>query len=81
MHRRVQYSLDQQTKKERSNLIVDKTPDSNPPPFIIVVQGPSGVGKTLLIQSLVKSYTKQNVSSIRGPITLVRIQLSYELSG
>lgn len=29
------------------------------------------VGKTLLIQSLVKHYTKQNLSDVRGPITVV----------
>lgn len=41
------------------------------PPFVIVVQGPPLVGKTLLIKSLVKHYTKHNLSDMRGPITVV----------
>ena len=34
---------------------------------VIVLQ----VGKTLLIQSLVKHYTKHNLTEVRGPITVV----------
>eukprot|EP00963_Diacronema_lutheri_P009652 scaffold882_cov384-Pavlova_lutheri.AAC.3 len=42
-----------------------------PPPYVVVVHGPPGVGKSTLIRSLVKHYTRQNVADIRGPITLV----------
>ncbi|XP_078159429.1 P-loop containing nucleoside triphosphate hydrolases superfamily protein [Carex rostrata] len=42
-----------------------------PPPFVVVVQGPPQVGKSLLIKCLVKYYTKHNLSDVRGPITLV----------
>ncbi|CAA7026396.1 unnamed protein product [Microthlaspi erraticum] len=42
-----------------------------PPPFVVVVQGPPGVGKSLVIKSLVKHYTRQNVPEVRGPITIV----------
>ncbi|KAM0841390.1 hypothetical protein ACQ4PT_059022 [Festuca glaucescens] len=42
-----------------------------PPPFVVVVQGPPQVGKSLLIKCLVKHYTKQNLSEVRGPITVV----------
>lgn len=31
----------------------------------------SQVGKSLVIKSLVKHYTKQNISEVRGPITVV----------
>ncbi|CAN8311472.1 unnamed protein product [Cochlearia groenlandica] len=41
------------------------------PPFVIVVQGPPGVGKSLVIKSLVKHYTHQNLPEVRGPITIV----------
>ncbi|CAL9776169.1 unnamed protein product [Musa acuminata subsp. burmannicoides] len=41
------------------------------PPFIVVVQGPPKVGKSLLIKCLVKHYTKHNLSEVRGPITVV----------
>ncbi|XP_048571051.1 ribosome biogenesis protein BMS1 homolog isoform X2 [Triticum urartu] len=42
-----------------------------PPPFVVVVQGPPQVGKSLLIKCLVKHYTKQNLSDVCGPITVV----------
>ncbi|XP_030506282.2 ribosome biogenesis protein bms1 isoform X2 [Cannabis sativa] len=42
-----------------------------PPPFVILVQGPPKVGKSLLIKSLVKHYTKHNLPSVQGPITVV----------
>ncbi|CAD6203540.1 unnamed protein product [Miscanthus lutarioriparius] len=42
-----------------------------PPPFVVVVQGPPQVGKSLLIKCLVKHYTKQNLPEVRGPITVV----------
>ncbi len=41
------------------------------PPIVVAVCGPSGVGKTTLIKSLVKHYTKQNLSSVVGPVTVV----------
>ncbi|KAK9019642.1 hypothetical protein V6N11_054157 [Hibiscus sabdariffa] len=41
------------------------------PPFVVVVQGPPQVGKSLLIKTLVKHYTKHNVPEVRGPITIV----------
>ena len=42
-----------------------------PPPFVVLVQGPPGVGKTTLIKNLIKHYTRQNVGEIKGPITLI----------
>ncbi|KAK4598333.1 hypothetical protein RGQ29_015700 [Quercus rubra] len=42
-----------------------------PPPFVIVVQGPPQVGKSLVIKSLVRHYTKQNLPEVWGPITIV----------
>ncbi|KAL2645256.1 hypothetical protein R1flu_012843 [Riccia fluitans] len=50
--------------------VVDRS-SGEPPPFVVVVQGPPGVGKTLVIQCLVKHYTKHNLSDVRGPITVV----------
>ncbi|KAK7341555.1 hypothetical protein VNO80_24489 [Phaseolus coccineus] len=40
-------------------------------PYVVVVQGPPQVGKSLLIKSLVKHYTKHNLPDVRGPITIV----------
>lgn len=51
--------------------LVDRTPDDQPPPVIVAVVGPAGVGKTTLVKSLVKRYTKQTLSEIKGPVTVV----------
>jgi ribosome biogenesis protein BMS1 len=49
---------------------IDRT-SGEPAPFVIVVHGPPQVGKSLLIKSLIKHYTKHNISEVRGPITIV----------
>lgn len=43
----------------------------DPAPYVVVVQGPPKVGKSLLIKCLVKHYTKHNLPDVRGPITIV----------
>lgn len=45
--------------------------DDEPPPFVVLVQGPPGVGKTTLIRALIKHYTRQSVPDPRGPVTVV----------
>lgn len=49
---------------------VDRTP-LEPPPAVVAVVGPPKVGKTSLIRSLIRNYTRQNISQISGPITVV----------
>jgi len=49
---------------------VDRLPDE-PPPRLIVIVGPPGVGKTTLLKSLVKRYSKETLSNPQGPITVV----------
>lgn len=61
------------SEKEQRRLhvpVVDRS-TGEPAPYIVVVQGPPKVGKSLVIKSLVKHYTKQNISEVRGPITVV----------
>ncbi|KAH0556098.1 hypothetical protein GP486_005965 [Trichoglossum hirsutum] len=50
--------------------LVDRLPEE-PPPIIVGVIGPPGVGKTTLIKSLIKRYTKHALSSPTGPLTVV----------
>ncbi|KAL8687533.1 MAG: hypothetical protein Q9218_006324 [Villophora microphyllina] len=50
--------------------LVDRLP-SEPPPIIVAVVGPPGVGKTTLVKSLIKRYTKHSLSHPVGPLTVV----------
>ncbi|KAL8807206.1 MAG: hypothetical protein Q9182_000888 [Xanthomendoza sp. 2 TL-2023] len=50
--------------------LIDRLP-SEPPPIIVAVVGPPGVGKTTLIKSLIKRYTKHTLSHPVGPLTVV----------
>lgn len=43
----------------------------DPPPFVVLVHGPPQSGKSTLIKSLVKHYTRQNLFAVKGPITVV----------
>lgn len=69
VHRRVQHASEVEEKRLRRPRIFKVA--EVPPPFVVVVQGPAGVGKSTLIQSLVKHYAKRNVPAITGPVTLV----------
>ena len=51
--------------------LVDRTPGDQPPPTVIAVVGPPGVGKTTLMKSLIRRYTKQTLNHIHGPVTVV----------
>ena len=51
--------------------LVNRTPEDEPPPVVIAIVGPPGVGKTTLLRSLVRRYTKQTLSDPKGPITVV----------
>lgn len=64
---------DIKTKKHHIPL-VDRTP-LEPPPVVVVVMGPPKVGKSTLIRCLVKNYTRQKLSDICGPVTIVSGEL------
>ncbi|RMD41774.1 hypothetical protein DV735_g3344, partial [Chaetothyriales sp. CBS 134920] len=49
---------------------VDRLPEEAPP-IVVAVVGPPGVGKTTLIKSLIKRYSKQTLSHLTGPLTVV----------
>ncbi|RGB26964.1 hypothetical protein C1646_746590 [Rhizophagus diaphanus] len=50
--------------------LVDRTP-LEPPPIVVAVVGPPQTGKTTLIKSLVKRFTKHSLTEVKGPITVV----------
>lgn len=50
--------------------LVDRT-SLEPPPVVVAVVGPPQVGKSTLIKSLVKYYTKNGLNASTGPITVV----------
>lgn len=60
---------DLKTKKHHIP-IIDTTPDE-PPPIVIAIVGPSKVGKSTLINNLIRNFTRTNVTNISGPITIV----------
>ncbi|KIM88998.1 hypothetical protein PILCRDRAFT_84827 [Piloderma croceum F 1598] len=51
--------------------LVNRTPDNEPPPVIVAIVGPPGVGKSTLLKSLVRRYTKQTLNEVKGPVTVV----------
>ena len=60
-----------QIKEKRLHVpLIDRLPEEAPP-IIVAVVGPPGVGKTTLIKSLIKRYTKHSISSPAGPLTVV----------
>lgn len=66
-----QASRSHDVKEKRLHVpLVDRLPEEAPP-FVVGVVGPPGVGKTTLIKSLVRRYTKQTISNPAGPITVV----------
>ncbi|XP_014279016.1 ribosome biogenesis protein BMS1 homolog [Halyomorpha halys] len=61
----------QDLKRKKEHIpVVDRTP-LEPPPIIVAIVGPPKVGKSLLLKCLIKSYTRQPLVSIKGPVTLV----------
>ena len=65
-----QRNMDRAQKKELVPL-TDRTEEIDPPPIIVVVMGPKGVGKSTLIRSLIKLWSGQNLKSTNGSINVV----------
>ena len=70
--RTIQRNLDRSQKKEFVPL-TDRRAGlaEEAPPTMVVVMGPTGVGKSTLIKTLVKLYTNHNLKTVTGPITMV----------
>ena len=67
-------TLDVQEKKHHIP-VVDRTP-VEPPPILIAVVGPPKVGKSTLIRCLIRNFTRQKLSTILGPVTIVSGEIS-----
>ncbi|KAK7084475.1 Glycoside hydrolase 2 (Mannanase, beta-galactosidase) [Halocaridina rubra] len=50
--------------------VVDRTPLEPPPVIVAVVGGPKS-GKSTLLRCLIKNFTRQKLSDIQGPVTVV----------
>ncbi|GFS24785.1 ribosome biogenesis protein BMS1 [Elysia marginata] len=62
-------TADIKTKKQHIPK-VDRTP-VEPPPIVVAIVGPPKVGKSTLLRCLVKNFTKQKITGIQGPVTVV----------
>jgi len=61
----------QDIREKKTHLpAVDRSP-IEPPPFVVAVVGPPNSGKSTLIKCLIKNYTRQTLSNIKGPVTVV----------
>lgn len=67
--RKFRRKQDLETKKQHIP-VVDRNP-LEPPPILVAVVGPPKVGKSLLIECLIKSFVKQSLTNILGPVTVV----------
>lgn len=64
-------ALEKQEKQYHVQLTDRSVEAAVPPPFVVAVIGPPGVGKSTLIKSLVKQWTKMNLGEVAGPVTVV----------
>nr|XP_022318488.1 ribosome biogenesis protein BMS1 homolog [Crassostrea virginica] len=65
----IRRTQDIKTKKQHIP-IVDRTP-LEPPPIVVAIVGPPKVGKSTLLQCIVKNFTKQRLANVQGPVTVV----------
>lgn len=65
----IQRNLDRAHRKEY--VPQESRAEDVPPPISVVVMGPPGSGKSTVIRSLVKRYTRHNMVEINGPVTVV----------
>jgi len=57
-------------EKRAHQPLVDRTP-VEPPPIVVAIVGPPKVGKSTLLHCLVKNFTRQALTNIQGPVTVV----------
>lgn len=58
------------SSKKQNNKSTQGSSFEKEPPILVAIVGPKGVGKTTLLRSLIKRYTKRKIDKIEGPVTL-----------
>ena len=67
----IEYFRTQDLKSKKHHIpVVDRTP-LEPPPVVVAVVGGPKVGKSTLLRCLIKNYTRQKLSTIQGPVTVI----------
>ncbi|RNA13178.1 Ribosome biogenesis bms1, partial [Brachionus plicatilis] len=66
-----QFRRTQDIKAKRIQMPEVDRASLEPPPIFVAIVGPPRVGKSILMQSLVKNYTRQKLNNIKGPVTVV----------
>lgn len=69
--RRIRLAADRAEKRAVNPTAPINRATGDPPPCVVTVVGPSGVGKSTIIRNLVKHFAKRSIPSVTGPITLV----------
>ena len=66
-----QFTKNDQLASDKANDF--KFPEEELEPFVITIMGPRGSGKTMLLKSLVKRFTKKSINEkdLKGPITVI----------
>lgn len=66
-----QFTKNDQLANDKENDF--KFPEEELEPFVITIMGPKGSGKTMLLKSLVKRFTKKSINEndLKGPITVI----------
>ena len=68
---KIQKARTAEREQRRMHVPVVEQLTDEPAPYVVLLHGPPGVGKSTLIRCLVKHYTKQDVKDIKGPVTVV----------
>lgn len=66
-----QFRRTQDIKAKRLQLPEVDRSALEPPPIFVALVGPSKVGKSTLMQNLIRNYTRQKLNHVQGPVTVV----------